>query len=440
VSAAFNHLQRTQLDSSLLAVAVQEAREAPEHRFSFSNGPGPAANDVGPLTKYGIIFDQNGRVLSATNPFDQHPPSLHSLKHADGQAFDLWFEHSHLRGVFVPIPHEPGKVLFLATSRDDLDGDEAFLHRAMLVAFLVALIWVGAIAYWMGGRLTVAHREIAGVVRRVTAGDLSARVANHDGDPELVRLGREINEMVARLDQLLKSQERFIANAAHELRTPLATLYGELQQARRRPRDAAYYERRIDAALDSARDLTVLAEDLLTLVRTRALAGDECRGISLADGLTDALALVEPLARARNVLVRKEGDWTAAVPDRKGDTARLLRNVLENAIRHAPTGSEVELVATAHERGVEVSVSDRGPGVAEGEREAIFEPFFRGARAALSGGSGLGLGIAREIARAHGGDVTLRRQPSGDGACFVIRFAEPPAPDLAGRSQPVEVR
>lgn len=422
VSAAFNRLQRTQLDASLVAVAIQEAREAPQHHFSFSDRPGPAANDVGPLTKYGVIYDQRGEVLSATPPFDRRAPALGSLKHAKGQAFDLWFEQSHLRGVLVLVPDDPGKVLFLATSRDDLDGDEAFLHRAMLVAFLVALLWVGAIAYWMGGRLTVAHREIAGVVRRVTLGDLTARVSTVAGDPELQRLGREINEMVARLGQLLKSQERFIAHAAHELRTPLAALYGELQQARRRPRDAPYYEQAIDAALDVARQLTTLAEDLLTLARTRSLAQSESDHIPIASSLASALALVQPLARERGVTVDPRGDLALAVPDRNGDTARLLRNVLENAVRYAPPGSDVQVVVERTEQGTQVRISDQGPGVAAAERETIFEPFFRGRTSAGSNGVGLGLGIAREIARAHGGDLVLAPASANEGASFVITF------------------
>ncbi|MDF3071758.1 MAG: Osmosensitive channel histidine kinase KdpD, partial [Polyangiaceae bacterium] len=276
VSAAFNRLQRTQLDASLLRVAEQEAREAPLHRFSFTDGPGPAANDVGPLTKYGIIYHVDGRVLSATPPFDQKPPALARIKRPPGQAFDIRFEGSHFRGVFVSIPAHPGKLLFLATSRDDLDGDEAFLHRAMVVAFLVAVLWVAAVARWMGGRLTLAHRDIASVVRRVTQGDLSARVKVAASDPQVERLGRDINEMVARLDELLKSQQRFIAYAAHELRTPLAALFGELQQARRKQRGLRDYEETIDAALSAARHLTMLAEDLLTLAGARA-KGDEPR-------------------------------------------------------------------------------------------------------------------------------------------------------------------
>lgn len=437
VSEAFNRLQRTQLDASLSSVAQQEAREAPLHHFSFSDGPGPAANDVGPLTKYGIIYDADGSVLSATPPFDQAPPSLASLRRPTGKAFDLWFRQSHLRGVLVAIPAHPGKVLFLATSRDDLDGDEMFLYRAMLVAFLVAVFWVGAVAYWMGGRLTVAHRAIAGVVERVTQGDLTARVRVQPSDPEVDRLGREINAMVARLDELLKSQQRFIAHAAHELRTPLAALYGELQQSRRKPRDAAAYEATIDTALDATRHLITLAEDLLTLAGARARAGSASARTPLGHAVADARALVAPLARERDVRIRIIGDQSSHVPDRNGDAARLLRNILENAIRHSPPGGDVQVLITLQSGGVlEVRVSDDGPGVAEADRDDIFEPFFRARAAGASDGAGLGLGIAREIARSHGGDVTLDASTNGGGASFVVRFGASPLREAASPTEP----
>lgn len=422
VSAAFNRLQREQLDASLLSVALQEAREAPLHHFSFTDGPGPAANDVGPLTKYGIIYDVGGSVLSATPPFDRKPLNLSHVRRAEGRPFDLSYEGGRYRGVLMSIHGHPGKVLFLAASRDDLDGDESFLHRAMLVAFLMALLWVAALAYWMGGRLTLAHNDIAEVVRRVSAGDLAARVKVRASDPEVNRLGREINEMVARLDELLTAQQRFIAHAAHELRTPLAALYGELQQARRKPREPAYYERTLDAALDAARHLTTLAEDLLTLAKSRGGDPKPSARTPLREVIADAWAPIADLARARQVVLAQAGDLSESVPTRAGDTTRLFRNLLHNAVRHSPAAGRITLTATRQGRNVEVRIVDEGAGVASADREAIFEPFFRAAHAPTNDGAGLGLGIAREIARAHGGDVTLDTATDSSGACFVIRL------------------
>jgi two-component system heavy metal sensor histidine kinase CusS len=425
VSAAFNGLQRRQLDASLLEVAEQEALEAPTHGFRFSDRPGPAANDVGPLTKYGVIYDEHGSVLSATPPFDLAPPALRRLEHPLRAAFDWWFEGNDLRGVVVAIPGNPGKSLFLATSREDLDGDEAFLFHAMLVAFLVAVAWVSAVAYWMSGRLTRDHRAIAAVAQAVAAGNLDVRVRVESRDPEMERLGHDIDEMVVQLGELLLSHQRFIAHAAHELRSPLTALYGELQQALRKERDADGYRSAIVAALTATRRLKLLAEDLLTLARTRAERSDDEARIPLQSALDDASLTVEALAKEHEVVIKLGGDgcW---VTDRNGDTSRLFRNLLENAIRYSPRGGAVRVDVSPGERFVAIAISDQGPGIDEAERGAVFEPFFRSRGPRRSDGAGLGLGIAREIARAHGGELELARTAAG--ARFVVSLPALTAP------------
>jgi two-component system heavy metal sensor histidine kinase CusS len=269
----------------------------------------------------------------------------------------------------------------------------------------------------------------------VTEGDLSARVQIGASDPEVDRLGREINEMVARLAELLASQQRFVAHAAHELRTPLAALYGELQQARRKGRDNAYYAQAIDAALDAARHLNLLAEDLLTLARVRASTNEECQPLPAGRVIDEARVLVEPLVRDRGIQIGAGGDLDQVIMDRKGDTIRLLRNLLENAARYSPRRGAVSVAVVREQGNVVIRVLDCGPGVAAADRDAIFEPFFRARGAAVSEGAGLGLGIAREIARSHGGDVWLETSRNvGTGACFVVRI--PVAPTGGGHARP----
>jgi two-component system heavy metal sensor histidine kinase CusS len=324
-----------------------------------------------------------------------------------------------MRGVLVPIPEHRGKVLFLATSREDLDGDEAFLHRAMLVAFIVAVGWVVAVAYWLGGRLTVAHDAVAETVRKITQGDLSARVRIEHSDAEVAQVAADINEMVDQLGKLLASQQRFIANAAHELRSPLATLHGELQQAVRKKRDAASYEQAIHSALTASRRLTRLVQDLLTLARVTSRNTDQAASVEVMAAIREARAEVAPFAAERGVTLDVDLDVSCTVPDRGGDTARLFRNLLENAIRHSPEHGTVHVVGTCSGNTILIRISDQGPGVPVADHEAVFEPFFRGKGATPGEGAGLGLGIAREIARSHRGDVILDRS-NAIGAQFVV--------------------
>lgn len=420
VSAAFNGLQRQQLDASLRAVAEDEAAEAPRHAFSFSERPGPAANDVGPLTKYGVIFDVSGKVLSATPPFDVNPPALATLQHRLDEPFDLHSGNDHMRGVVIAIPGHADKRLFLATSRDDLDGDELFLFRAMVTAFAVSVLWVAMVAYWMGGRLTRDHEAIAAVVRAVAAGDLGARIQLGARDPAVAQLARDINDMVEQLSKLMTAQERFIAHAAHELRSPLAALYGELQQSLRRPRDAEAYREATASALIAAKRLVALADDLLALARVKAAMPGADEPIELESLAEAARAGVAELTKERAITIEVALAARCRVADRNGDTARLFRNVLENAIRHSPDGGVVRVEATRQGDVIRVAIADSGPGVRASEREKIFEPFFRGQGSPSTRGTGLGLGIAREIARSHGGDLTLDISSADGGACFLI--------------------
>ena len=181
-----------------------------------------------------------------------------------------------MRGVLTDVPGAAGLKLLFAASRADLDGDATFLQRAMELVFAVAVAWTVGVATWIVRRLTRNQRRIAEVVRRVAAGDLSARVgaaragaaaAAQAAAGDEVRLVMDVDDMIDRLAGLLSAQRVFIAHAAHELRSPLTALYGELALALRRSRDADEYRAAIREALDSTRQLKGLAEDLLAVAR-----------------------------------------------------------------------------------------------------------------------------------------------------------------------------
>jgi two-component system, OmpR family, sensor kinase len=432
VASVFNRLQRTQLDEALLAVARNEATEAPANGYRFSNRPGPAANDVGPLTKYGVIYDEHGAAIAATEPFDPSPPRLADLLHPPGRCFDFTFSNEHLRGVFVPIPGNGGRQVLLATSREDLDGDEAFLFRAMMVTFAAAVAWAGAVATWMVRQQTRAQERIADVARRVAAGDLSARVAPTSTATEIDQLGRDVDDMIEQLSGLMASQERFIANAAHELQSPIAVLYGELQQALRKPRDNEGYQAAIAHATEAARRLKVLAQALLSLARARQDA-EPLAPVVMGEVTTEVSRAHEASAKAKNIAFDVRVDTSMAL-GRRRDIERLLGNLVENAVRHAPEGGKVEIAVRQKNASIEIAVADDGPGIAAEDRPRIFEPFFRSpsARAAAPGGAGLGLAIAREIARAHGGDLRLATDVEKHRTVFVATVAAAPAENAAG--------
>ncbi len=415
--------QQHQLDVALLGEAHEEALEAASiggQQLAIIKGPGPLANDTGPLTKYGALYDFKGHVIAATDTFGNQPPRLDDIRHELDECFDTSFRSERLRAVLVPVPAHDGVMLLLAAPRLDLERDAAFLRRAMSGVFVVAVLWAALVATWIVRKLTRGHETIAAVARRVADGDLTARVdasVMRGGDP--AQLASDINQMIDRLSTLLTSQQDFIVHAAHELRSPLTLLYGELSLAARRSRDAEDYRRAIAAALEAARSLKTLAEDLLVLARIGAAPEQPLERVDVVDIVRRVVAALGSEVHERALEIRVHGACRPG-KGRSRDVERVVRNIVENAIRHSPPHGIVDIRCDDDGAHVNVTVSDQGKGIGAVDRERIFQPFYRGPDDISDlPGFGMGLAIARKIARAFGGDVSLA--PAGmAGAQFMI--------------------
>ena len=280
----------------------------------------------------------------------------------------------------------------------------------------------------LAGALLAVHlarplRRLEAAAGAVAAGDLTTRAAE-EGSAEQRSVARSFNEMTRRLERLLRSQQQFVADASHQLRTPLTGLRLRLEEAREAPsRASAAHE--LDAATMEVDRLAQTVEELLVLSR----AGERDRPADAVDLLAVAEAAAErvrPMATAQDVAlaVVADGDELGAVCPRV-DLDRALDALVENALDYGRRGGVVEIAAA---RG-RIEVRDRGPGPAPGEGEAMFERFRRGraASADRTGGTGLGLPIARELARAWGGDATLAARPGG-GALATLTI-----PSVRGR-------
>lgn len=403
----FVSAQRRQLDGALIAVARLEAADAAAGHLEFTDEPGPTANAVGPLPKYGALYSSGGTLLTKTKNF-----TIASAI-APTSPLDVGFDFEHegvpMRGVVVGVGTTGGRLL-LACPRLDFEEDAQILADAMTIAFLVGCTWAAVVAFGVATRLTRQHQIVGDVARSVASGDTSARVTFHSSGADLRQLATDLNAMIERLVGLLAVQERFIVHAAHELRTPLTALRIEIELALETGRTASDYEVALRGALESAQRLTELAEDLLQLARSKGTSMDATA--SVEDALADAIADVSPVGRGREVSILNAALRANVRGDRRS-LARLFRNILENAIRFSPRGGKVRVGGRLDDQRVIIDITDEGIGIHRDDEERIFEPFMRGVRDDGAEGTGLGLSIARGLARTFGGDVTAEHGVGG---------------------------
>ncbi|WP_256104135.1 cell wall metabolism sensor histidine kinase WalK [Streptomyces sp. ODS05-4] len=327
----------------------------------------------------------------------------------------------------VTVEGDSATYRFAAVEASKPDGREATVYagsavqsaavsgvRTAMLAALPALLLVVAGTTWLVTRRALApvegiRREMAAVT---ASADLSRRVPEPATHDEVARLARTTNETLAALEASVERQRRFVADASHELRSPIASLRTQLEVGAAHP---ALLD--LPGAVEDTVRLQGLAADLLLLARLDAGERPGQARVDLAALVRDEVAQ-RPGGRAP---VRVAAGERAEVRGSRAQLARVLGNLLDNAQRHAEAEVSVEV---RREGGrVLLAVADDGAGVPEGERERIFERFVRldDARSRDEGGAGLGLAIARDVAARHGGTLRAARSPSG-GARFELRL------------------
>jgi signal transduction histidine kinase len=336
----------------------------------------------------------------------------------------------HFRVITLGLPASAGADRVIAAqSLAIAENTVGSVTRLAAIGVPLLLVVVGAATWFSVGRALQPVEAIRARTAGIGAADLSTRVPVPPTGDEVAALAGTMNAMLARLESSARAQRAFVSDAGHEMRSPVAVIRTEMEVAQR----AGVSATTVSDVLSEAGRLEHLVEDLLVLARA-----DEGQ-IRLHRGDVD----VDDLLEAERSRLRSRGELvvTAAItPARvQGDRAaleRVVRNLVDNAVRHAVR--RVHLSCRVDGHWVEVAVDDDGPGVPEPERERVFERFVRldEARARQDGGSGLGLAIVRELVRAHGGQVELTAEGPLPGARCVVRLpladggwsAQPPSP------------
>ena len=378
------------------------------------------------------IVNPDGSVMAASDSIEESPPVV-AVRPAPGSVAVLYVdslpeEHDDsyvvvARGVATA---DGDAVIVTAESLATVEQATGVVVRLLAVGLPIVLVLVGLISYWLTGLALAPVRQMRNRVAEITARDRSARVPVSPAGDEITRLAETMNEMLERLEAASARQRRFVADASHELRSPLTAIRTSQEISLAHPENTDWPGTSRDTLAELER-LEHLVADLLLLARF----DDNDPGQLVVDVDLDDIVETEA-ARLRRL-----GSWgvrSVVEPVRlRGDrhqVSRLVRNLVDNATRH--TSSTVSLRLRREGAMAVLEIGDDGAGVPPGEEERIFERFVRldESRERGTGGTGLGLSIAREIARRHGGDVTVvPGNGARPGALFVVHLPTPP-PDL----------
>ena len=291
--------------------------------------------------------------------------------------------------------------------------------RSVLPLLLMAPL-AAFVIWWLAARNLAPLDRLAGEVRSRDARSLAPLVVTGLPD-EVSPLARALNALLERLRLSLDTQRAFVADAAHELRSPLTALKLQLELLRRASDDADRDAAR-DAIAEGIDRATRLVEQLLALARSEPGAAPATMArVDLAEIARRAVAETVAFAASRGIEFELVAEATAFVEGDAVSLGLLVRNLADNAARYSPQDSHVQVSVVAGNAGTTLTIDDAGPGIPEAERQRVFDRFYRRAEAGESG-SGLGLAIVESVAMAHGASVTLDRSPQG-GLRVIVGFA-----------------
>jgi signal transduction histidine kinase len=290
-----------------------------------------------------------------------------------------------------------------------------------LAALAFGMLFAWVLASWLSRPL----RALAQAARRVEAGDLEAR-AEPDGAVEQREVAEAFNDMTDRLERVLEAQREFVANASHQLRTPLTGLRLRLEAASLKADDPSLGAE-LEAAEREAERLARLVTALLALAR-EGERPTPARPVDFAEAAHAAAERWEPRGAEKDIRLTVLGDDGVCAAATDEDVAIVLDNLIENALHYSPTG---EVAVRWHRDGdlAVLTVEDQGPGLTTGEEEHVFERFARGSAGVGASGSGLGLPIVATLARRWGGCASIRNRSTG-GAQARIELPAAPPPSL----------
>ncbi len=377
-----------------------------------------------------VIVDLTGLAVADSNPlspgeryFDTRPEFAEAL---DGFV-STGTRNSETLGekiVYVAVPvasggvvHGAVRITFPTSEVDDRIRENWIRLGGIAVVTLGLAAGIGVL---LARSVSRPLRELQEVAAALGGGDLSTRAPTGSGPSEVRELARDFNDMASRLEQLVDAQESFVADASHQLRSPLAALRLRLENLEAGATDADAAD--VEAAAREVARVSRIVDGLLALARADRTSGHiQSADVGVARVLDDRAEVWAALAEERGVDLVVEDPGTLSVVATEDRLAQVLDNLIANAVEAVDVGGQVVLSASAVGARVEMHVVDDGPGLTPEERERAFDRFWRAEREGGElGGTGLGLAIVAKLIRADGGEVELRGASGGGIDATVI--------------------
>lgn len=321
--------------------------------------------------------------------------------------------------IYISIPEDKWDEFANDFSVQVYHNKTDYRKNSLIISAVLALLG-GVVTYFISGHALRPIREFSDKIEKVQAQNLADSRIEENQVKELNQLSVSYNRMLERLSDAFEIQRQFTANAAHELRTPLALMQVQLDlyHSNSHPGNDADTVQMIKMVTEQNDRLNKMVKTLLDMSELQTVGRDD---EIILDALVDeVLEDLEPLAEGKNIrLIGKCKDITMVGSDIL--IYRLVYNLVENAIKYNHSGGQVTVTAERKEKHVYLSVKDTGTGIPEELKERVFEPFFRvdKSRSRELGGVGLGLALVREIVRVHDGSITVKSNPSG-GTIFEV--------------------
>ncbi len=405
--------------------------EEDRHNAAFEQN-GVSLNYIPEAGIYWRLLNQDGIPLIDPGHFDGAPLGDQPLDLSQTRLQNTTLANGEpVRLYTVPfeIEHQGQGVVQVAESYRHVKEVQGQLILLLALGLPLTLLASSAGGWFLASSALDPIDRITSTARQISARDLHQRLNLSQSNDEVGRLAATFDQMLDRLETAFEQQRRFIADASHEMKTPLTILKGDVDVALSRERSPDYYRRTLKRVNQTTDQLTALVQELLSLARAD---GDQLllniETFNLNNLLTALVKDLRPAAAQKKILLAYRANEPVIIQADQAKLRRLFLNLIDNAIKYSRPGDAVTLNISKTKAQAIITVSDTGSGISPEHLPHIFDRFYRVDKArsraevsARSSGSGLGLSIAHWITQAHRGEITVESVP-GEGASFIVRL------------------